>query len=70
MENKNINIPEVLWADFINILYAAIQHIVPTEKNRKILQHMQTIVQGAFEKEEVLVVNGKIVDRKHFSNGK
>jgi hypothetical protein len=70
MENKNVEVPIELWADFINVIYAAVQHITPTRENAEIITHLKGIVLKAFKDEDVLVVDGKIVDKKEISNGK
>ena len=66
MISKTINIPEEQWVDFINILYASIEHITHTEENAGIMMTLRQIVGDAFHKGEVLVINGKIVERDCF----
>lgn len=70
MTNKTINIPEEQWVDFINILYAAIQHITHTEENAAIMMTLRQIVGDAFQTGEVLVINGKIVSRDYLKDDK
>lgn len=65
MKYKKIEIPEDQWVDFINIIYAAIQHINHTDENAKIMLTLRQIVGNAFHSGEVLVIDGKIVDRDH-----
>ena len=62
---KTIEIPEDQWVDFINILYASIQHITHTEDNANIMLTLRQIVGDAFHNGEVLVINGRIVGRDH-----
>jgi len=68
--NKTVSIPEELWVDFINVLYASIQHITHTEENEKIMLHLRQVVGDAFHNGEVLVVDGKIVHRDYLKDGK
>ena len=70
MTDKIVNIPEGQWVDFINILYASIEHIAHTENNRGIMMTLRQIVGDSFHKGEVLVVDGKIVPRDYFKNDK
>jgi hypothetical protein len=61
-----VEIPEELWAGFVDIVYAAILHITPTEENEGCLLYLQNIVEGAIEDGTVLVVDGKIVGREDY----
>lgn len=66
---KTLEIPKEIWCDFINILYSAVEHIEPTKENRNCIGFIKNEIQKAIENEEVLIVNGKIVDRDEFING-
>ena len=62
-KNKIVEIPKAQWVDFINVIYVAIQHISITKENAPIMSTLHEIVRNAFKDGEVLVVDGKIVDR-------
>ena len=68
MATKTVSIPEEQWVGFINVLYASIEHITHTEENREIMMTLRQIVGDSFHKGEVLVVDGKIVDRDYLKN--
>ena len=64
-KNKTIEIPGELWVDFIDIMYMAIQHTEATTDNLDIMNYFRSIIGGAFRDGEILVVDGKIIDKKN-----
>jgi len=63
MANKTVTVPEELWVDFINVIFSAVQHVVPTEENENIMLHLKQIVGDSFQNKEILILDGKIVGR-------
>lgn len=66
---KKLEIPEELWCDFINVLYSAVQHIDPTEENQECMGFIKNEIQKTIENGEILVVNGKLVNRDEYIQG-
>ena len=66
---RKLEIPKELWCQFVNVLYAAVEHIEPTEENKECMGFIRNQIQKTIEDGEVLVVSGKIVDRNEFING-
>ncbi len=60
---KTIEIPDKIWAEFINVLYSAVLHIDPKTANDNCMKHIQYIITKALQEESVLKVNGKIVNK-------
>lgn len=67
--HKKIEVPNDIWCDFMNVLYSAVQHIKPTEENVNCLNFIRNQIQESIEKQDVLVVDGKIVDKDKFIKG-
>ena len=63
---KKIDVPRELWCDFVNILYAATQHVKQTEENSDCLNFIRNEIQRSIENGDVLVIEGKIVDKESF----
>ena len=65
---KQIEIPEELYAQFIDVLYAGLVNIKETEVNQHIRFFMMYLIEQAVENKDILIIDGKIVDRKEFLN--
>jgi hypothetical protein len=64
---KKIEVPDGLYADFINVLFAADRHVKRTDKNERVMMFIKEVIGNAFHSGEVLVVNGTIIDKKNFN---
>lgn len=62
--SHSIVVPDELWADFINVLYAADMHVVKTESNEEVMGFIKWVILEAFKEESILVVDGKIIPKK------
>jgi sulfur carrier protein ThiS len=67
--NHNVEIPEEIWADFVNVLFAADRRVVRTPENEKVMDYIKYIILQAFQDETVLIINGKIVPRERSGEG-
>jgi hypothetical protein len=62
--NHTIEVPEEIWADFINVLFAADRRVVRTPENESVMNHIKGIIHQAFQDKTILIINGKIVPRE------
>jgi hypothetical protein len=61
--SRNIEVPDEIWADFIDVLFAADRHVVRTEENENIMSFIKGIIMQAFQEGSVLIINEKIVPK-------
>lgn len=61
--NHVIDVPDKLWADFINVLFAADRRIVRTPENEDVMMFIKEVIFNAFNKGDVLIVDGKIIPK-------
>lgn len=67
MSAKRIKIPKNIWASFIDVLYAAALHIDPSSVDPECMGFIQYIVREALSSGDLIVVDGKIMDKKKYN---
>jgi len=63
---KKIEVPSHLWCEFIDVMFSAIKNIEPTKENAECMAFIKTEVYKAVEEGDILVVDGKLVDKEKY----